>query len=436
MDWFKLSLQLNKFPVNRARKMLDEIDQISESQYQNFIETKKKEIVDYHLTKNNFYKKFIGDRTINNWEDIPIMSKTDLQQPLEQRLSDGFNLKNSYVGKTSGSSGHPFSFAKDKLCHAMAWEGFNDHYNWHGIDLNKSLQARFYGIPLDFYGNLQERIKDRISLRRRFSIFDLSEVKLQNFLDRFKKSRFDYLNGYTSAILLFSKFLKKKEIVLKDICPSLKLCIVTSERLFDKDKKLIEEAIGVPVVNEYGASEVGLIAFENPQAEWCLNSRDLFIEIVDKNNKTLPPGEEGRVVITSLFNKAHPIIRYAIGDIGVMSKKSTPKKPILESLIGRTSDVAKLADGKIVPGLTFYYVTKTIIDDTGNTKEFVVTQTKMDSFDIEYVRDTDFNTEETTKIAEAVEKYVGKNLKVNFKRKQSLTRSKSGKLKQFTSLIE
>ena len=416
--------------------MLDEIDQISESQYQNFIETKKKEIVDYHLTNNNFYKSFIGNNSVKNWEDIPIMTKTDLQQPLEQRLSYGFNLKNSYVGKTSGSSGHPFTFAKDKLCHAIAWEGFNDHYNWHGIDLNKSLQARFYGIPLDFYGNLQERIKDRISLRRRFSIFDLSEAKLQSFLDRFKKSKFDYLNGYTSAILLFSKFLKKKEIVLKDICPSLKLCIVTSERLFDKDKKIIEEAIGVPVVNEYGASEVGLIAFENPEEEWCLNSRDLFIEIVDKNNKTLPPGEEGRVVITSLFNKAHPIIRYAIGDIGIISKKSTPKKPILESLIGRTSDVAKLADGKIVPGLTFYYVTKTIIDDTGSTKEFVVTQTKMDSFEIEYVRDTDFNTEETTKIAEAVEKYVGKNLKVNFKRKQSLTRSKNGKLKQFTSLIE
>ncbi|ORL45203.1 capsular polysaccharide biosynthesis protein [Zunongwangia atlantica 22II14-10F7] len=416
--------------------MLDEIDHISESQYQNFIETKKKEIVDYHLTNNNFYKSFIGNNSVKNWEDIPIMTKTDLQQPLEQRLSYGFNLKNSYVGKTSGSSGHPFTFAKDKLCHAMAWEGFNDHYNWHGIDLNKSLQARFYGIPLDFYGNLQERIKDRISLRRRFSIFDLSEAKLQSFLDRFKNSKFDYLNGYTSAILLFSKFLKKKEIVLKDICPSLKLCIVTSERLFDKDKKIIEEAIGVPVVNEYGASEVGLIAFENPEEEWCLNSRDLFIEIVDKNNKTLPPGEEGRVVITSLFNKAHPIIRYAIGDIGIISKKSTPKKPILESLIGRTSDVAKLADGKVVPGLTFYYVTKTIIDDTGSTKEFVVTQTKMDSFEIEYVRDTDFNTEETTKIAEAVEKYVGKNLKVNFKRKQSLTRSKNGKLKQFTSLIE
>ncbi len=284
--------------------MLDEIDQISESQYQNFIETKKKEIVDYHLTNNNFYKSFIGNNSVKNWEDIPIMTKTDLQQPLEQRLSYGFNLKNSYVGKTSGSSGHPFTFAKDKLCHAIAWEGFNDHYNWHGIDLNKSLQARFYGIPLDFYGNLQERIKDRISLRRRFSIFDLSEAKLQSFLDRFKKSKFDYLNGYTSAILLFSKFLKKKEIVLKDICPSLKLCIVTSERLFDKDKKIIEEAIGVPVVNEYGASEVGLIAFENPEEEWCLNSRDLFIEIVDKNNKTLPPGEEGRVVITSLFNKA------------------------------------------------------------------------------------------------------------------------------------
>ncbi len=435
MDWFKLSLQLNKFPVNRARKMLDEIDNIPANQYPQYIETKKKEIVDYHLNNNNFYKSFIGSKAIPNWEDIPIMTKTDLQQPLENRLSQSFNLKNSYVGKTSGSSGHPFTFAKDKLCHAMTWEGFNNHYNWHGIDLNKSLQARFYGIPLDFYGHLQERIKDQISLRRRFSIFDLSETKLQGFLDRFRRSKFDYLNGYTSAILLFSKFLKKEKIVLKEICPSLKLCIVTSERLFEKDKKVIEEAIGIPVVNEYGASEVGLIAFENPNGEWCLNRSDLFIEIVDEDNKTLPHGKEGRIIITSLYNKAHPIIRYAIGDIGIMSKKSTPKKPILASLIGRTSDVAKLADGKVVPGLTFYYVTKTIIDDTGSTKEFIVTQTKIDSFDIEYVRDTDFDAEETTKIAEAVEKYVGKNLNVNFRRKQSLTRSKSGKLKQFTSLI-
>jgi phenylacetate-CoA ligase len=25
-------------------------------------------------------------------------------------------------------------------------------YGWYGIDLNKSYQARFYGIPMDFIG--------------------------------------------------------------------------------------------------------------------------------------------------------------------------------------------------------------------------------------------------------------------------------------------
>ena len=88
---------------------------------------------------------------------------------------------------------------------------------------------------------------------------------------------------------------------MKEICPSLKICIVTSERLFEKDKILIEEALGVPVVNEYGASEVGLIAFEDKEKNWIVNSEDLYIEILDEHDNILPYGEKGRVVITSLY---------------------------------------------------------------------------------------------------------------------------------------
>ncbi|HSP12333.1 MAG TPA: hypothetical protein VLO29_07380, partial [Salegentibacter sp.] len=308
-------------------------------------------------------------------------------------------------------------------------------YQWHGIDLNKSLQARFYGIPLDIYGNLQERFKDRISLRRRFNIFDLSDRKMEDFLDRFQKSNFDYLNGYTSAILLFAKFLDSKGIQLKTVCPTLKLCIVTSERLFEEDRQLIEKAMGVPVVNEYGASEVGLIAFEDKEKNWIVNSEDLYVEILDENNKPVPNGQEGRVVITSLYNLAHPMIRYDIGDIGILSEKSTLKTPILESLIGRTNDVARLANGKLVPGLTFYYVTKTIIEDNGNIKEFVVTQTATDVFKIDYVSEKAFTENQIEKILIAIEKYVGKDLKVLFERKEVLDRDKSGKLKQFISRL-
>ena len=334
MDWFKLSLQLNKFPINRAQKVLQEIQKISTENYEDYLSEKRREIVEYHLNNNIFYKNFFGKNSFSNWNEVPVMAKTDLQQKLQNRLSKGFSKSTAYIGKTSGSSGTPFIFAKDKFAHALSWAGFQDRYQWHDIDLNKSLQARFYGIPLDFYGNIQERIKDRISLRRRFPIFDLSEQKMEKFLKRFQKSNFSYINGYTSAVLLFAKFLKNKNLILKEVCPNLKLSIVTSERLFEEDKKLMEAVFGVPVVNEYGASEVGLIAFENKENEWIVNSEDLFVEILDKNNNPVPNGTEGRIVITSLFNKAHPMIRYDIGDTGVLSEKSTLKKPILEKLIG------------------------------------------------------------------------------------------------------
>ncbi len=433
MDWFTLSLQLKKFPINRAQKTLQEIQEIPEADYSDYIFKKRKEIVDFHLNNNEFYKNFFEKKQFSSWGEVPVMAKTDLQQKLQNRLSKGFSKSTAYIGKTSGSSGTPFIFAKDKFAHALSWAGFQDRYQWHDIDLNKSLQARFYGIPLDFYGNIQERIKDRISLRRRFPIFNLSEHKMEKFLNRFQNSNFSYINGYTSAVLLFAKFLDHKKLILKEVCPSLKLCIVTSERLFEDDKSLMKKVFGVPVVNEYGASEVGLIAFEDKENQWIVNAEDLFVEILDENSNPVPNGTEGRIVITSLFNKAHPMIRYDIGDSGIFSEKSTVKKPILEKLIGRTNDIAKLPDGKVVPGLTFYYVTKSIIEDTGSIKEFVINQKAPDSFKIEYVSKTDFSKNQKQKILQAIETYVGKNLKVTFERKDKLIRSKSGKLKQFTS---
>jgi phenylacetate-CoA ligase len=318
----------------------------------------------------------------------------------------------------------------------LTWANIINRFGWHGIDFNSSYQARFYGIPLDFIGNRKEHFKDFLGNRFRFSIFDLSDVVLEGFLTKFKTKKFDYINGYTSSIVLFAKFLQQKNIVLKSICPTLKVCVVTSEMLFEDDKILLEKQFGVPVVNEYGASELDLIAFQNPEGEWQVNSETLFVEILDENNTVLPYGAAGRVVITSLFNKAHPFIRYDIGDIGILDTKSTAKKPILQQLIGRTNDVAILPSGKKSPGLTFYYVTKSIIEDDGNVKEFVIKQTKIDTFDIEYVSKTELNLEQIQKIEAAITLYLEKGLVFTFIRKEKLERSKSGKLKQFVSLMK
>jgi phenylacetate-CoA ligase len=408
--------------------------QISESEYQKFIEEKRKEIVQFHLDNNSFYKNLVGNSAISDWYNLPILTKKNLQVPLAERLSKGFE-KNIYINKTSGSSGDPFIFAKDKFSHALTWYSNIYRFGWFGIDFNSSLQARFYGIPLDKFGYYKERFKDFLAKRYRFPIFDLSDVVLEKILKQFQNKKFDYINGYTSSVVLFAKFLQSENIILKDVCPTLKVCMVTSEMLFDDDKILLEKHLGIPIVNEYGASELDLLAFQNPKGEWQVNSETLFIEILDENNQPVPKGTSGKIVVTSLYNKAHPFIRYELGDIGILNEKSTFKKPILKQLIGRTNDVAILPSGKKSPGLTFYYVTKSIIEDDGNVKEFVIKQTKLDSFEIEYVSEKVLSSAQIDEIQKAIDLYLEPNLIFTYTRKEFLTRSNRGKLKQFTSLL-
>ncbi len=432
---FDLTLKLNGFPMQKAQKFFDEIISVPESEYDLFITQKKAEIVEFHLKHTAFYRTLCENKNVKNWKDLPVLTKADLQQPLSKRLSDGYLEKNVFVNKTSGSSGAPFIFAKDKYCHALTWSSIIYRFGWYNIDFNSSYQARFYGIPLDFLGNKKERLKDFLSHRYRFTIFDLSDEVLEKILEKFRNKKFNYINGYTSSIVLFAKFLQTKNIVLTNICPTLKVCIVTSEMLFDDDKLLMEKQFGVPIVNEYGASELDLIAFQNTSGEWQVNSETLFVEILDDQNNILPYGQEGRVVITSLFNKAHPFIRYDLGDIGILDEKSTLQKPILKRLIGRTNDIAILPSGKKSPGLTFYYVTKSIIEDDGNVKEFIIKQTEIDTFEIDYVSIKDLDFTQIKKIEAAIALYLEPNLKFIFKRKSSLERSNRGKLKQFKSLL-
>lgn len=435
LNLFNLSLKLNGFPIKKAKIALKTIQEKTNEDFDAYLTKKKQDIVSYHLKNNPFYKEFSKGMNLKNWGAIPVMTKRDLQQPLRKRLSKGYSNKNIYISKTSGSSGDPFIFAKDKFSHALTWAIIQDYFSWFGIDFNTSKQARFYGIPLDRKGYYKERIKDVFSNRFRFSVFDLSDTALEVVLKKFKTTPFDYINGYTSSIVQFAKFLKRKNIVLKRICPTLKYCVVTSEILFKNDRNLLETQFEISIINEYGAAELGLIAFENQNHEWVVNNQTLFVEILDTNNQPQPYGKEGRIVITSLYNKAHPFIRYDIGDIGVLSKNSTSQKPILEKLIGRTNDIAVLPSGKKAAGLTFYYITKSIIEDDGNVKEFIVEQLAKDTFKIKYTGDHILSSEKEKSVLKEMETYLEKGLKVIFEKHSTLKRSKSGKLKQFKSFL-
>ena len=125
-----------------------------------------------------------------------------------------------------------------------------------------------------------------------------------------------------------------------------------------------------------------------------------------------------------------------MGDYGILDERSTSRKPILKKLIGRKSDVAILPSGKKAPGMTFYSITKKLFGDEGNVKEFVIKQTHIDVFEIEYTSETALTESEIKKIEKVFSTYLELGLKYVFIRKEKLERSKSGKLKQFVSLLK
>lgn len=436
LNFFDIAQKLNGFPMKKAKEEYDKILSIPESKYEDYIKQKRNEIVKFHFENNDFYKNLVGETLPNDWLDLPVLTKSDYQQPLKNKLSEGYkNLKKLYTNKTSGSTGVPMIFAIDKFAHAMTWANIIYKYGWYDIDLNSSYQARFYGIPQDFIGYRKERLKDYLSKRYRFSIFDLSDSALENILKKFQTIPFEYINGYTSSIVLFANYLESKSIILKNVCPTLKVCITTAEMLFESDKALLEKQFGIQIVNEYGASETGIMAFTNLENQWQISSEISFIEILDDKNRPVPLGTEGKVVVTNLFNKSHPFIRYEIGDLGSLDEMSTFKKPLFKSISGRTNDFIKLPSGKKASGLTFYYVTKTIIQDDGNIQEFVIRQKEIDVFEVLYKSKVPLTEKQVIDIKTAAQSYLEPQLKFTFIRKDFIKRSKSGKLKQFESLI-
>ncbi len=438
MNLFELSLKINQFPLEKARLIYEKINAFNDIEFHNYQNETKFKIFNYHFQNNNFYKGFLNDEkvtNINKWEDIPIIQKKNFQLPINKMISSHYNINNIHVHNTSGSSGIPFYFAKDRFCHALSWINNIHLYKCHGIEYGKSLQARFYGIPLDFKKNIKERFKDFLSARIRLNIFDLSDNSLSKYIKIFKNNPIEYLNGYTSSILLFAKFLIKNKIVLKDICESLKVCIPTSEILFESDRNLMNIAFGVPVINEYGAAELEIIAMEDNKSNFLINDSNLFVEIVDDDGRILKEGEEGRIILTSLYNKAMPFIRYEIGDIGSINNLNKSRKKVISKLQGRINDNIILPSGKISPGLAFYYISKAILEKGGFFKEFIIKQKTKQKFLIEYVSDFELNSNERNKIYIAMDKYLEPGLDLQFLKKKKIDRTKHGKLRHFQRLF-
>jgi phenylacetate-CoA ligase len=90
----------------------------------------------------------------------------------------------------------------------------------------------------------------------------------------------------------------------------------SSEVLTAEARRRIEAAWGRRLFNQYTATETGGLAAECEQHRGMHLFEDLVIaEVVDQANRPVPPGEYGeKVLLTGLFNRTQPLIRYELTD--------------------------------------------------------------------------------------------------------------------------
>lgn len=97
----------------------------------------------------------------------------------------------------------------------------------------------------------------------------------------------------------------------------LKMMYVTAEFCSPETRQELERSWNTCVYDNYGSVEAPASTYEcHLRNGWHISEDAYIFEIVDpETTQPVPPGEEGMLLITSLFREASPFFRYRVGDI-------------------------------------------------------------------------------------------------------------------------
>jgi len=155
------------------------------------------------------------------------------------------------------------------------------------------------------------------------------------------------MTGYAHSHYTLARMMLDAGIRPKNAPAALVLC---SEKLTPHMKAVIEEAFGARPYEEYGSVENCVLATECEIGNLHLNPDFGIVEILDENDHPVPIGETGRIICTGLLNETQPLIRYDVGDLGVLAEGKCPcgrnQLPVLQEVVGRFEDVVVGPDGR------------------------------------------------------------------------------------------
>ncbi len=368
---------------------------------------------------------------------FPILTKELIRTHSEQLKSHDLSQRKWYFNTSGGSTGEPVKLIQDRD-YGDRSNALQEFYSsWAGAGVGDSI-VYLWGSERDilegsFGAELKKLIIKSLLRKTYLNAFRMTPEKMNEFINILNTTQPKLIIAYVDSIFELARFAEREKIAIRP-----QSAIITSAgTLTPFMREKIEAVFQCKVFNRYGSREVSDIAGE------CAAHRGLhvfpwgcYVEVVDEAGNRLPAGTEGNIVVTCLSNFAMPLIRYQIGDRGILSADSSCPcgrgGQILERILGRNDDIFETKDGTQIEGgyfgLLLYsrpWVWKCqIIQKDYSSILFKIKQSEYD-----------YEPEELTDIIHKTRVIMGKDCHVDFEFVDDIPTSPSGKYRYILSEI-
>jgi len=432
-----------------ARSYLFDINRIwkyNEEEIRKYQDKQLRKIVEYAYTVPLYHKKYRDAgihpkdiRGIKDIEKLPFVTKKDFRgKTAEMLLPEGANIKNYSMASTSGSTGQPVTLYSDPYTVFKTFIGFIRMIREHNINWRKTRMALIADLSPDSAEEIYFRKTALPNLKLFFNIdniraFHVGE-KPEKLIKQLEKFDPEFIGGYPGILNILA--ILKRQGAGKKLNPRV---LATSGAIVDDyTRKYIRNAFDADVFDVYGATECSPMAFQCRNGNYHIHSDFAYIEFMDFEKKEAVSGDGGNIIVTRLFGRGTPVVRYTgISDFLIESKRKCDcdiNTPIIERIEGRQVDSIVLPDGDLIPPSAFTGIPHKVMHNlkTDKINRFQIIQHNINEVEILIVIDKNLKnigpkvSEIKKELKKAFEKKLGEGIKIVVSEVEQITMVRPG----------
>jgi len=362
-------------------------------------------------------------RSLDDLVKIPPLSKDDVRKWQEQMLATNYPRTSMYPVHTTGSTGAPLTFFghRQRSEHIVAglWRIYS-RCGWQPGEKVASIWG--FNAAANARASWKRWLRDSVSGTLHFNAFDANDREFEEWLRVLKKNKPSVLVCYASSGSRFARWLLDRQETL----PCIKGVYTTSEKLFEQQARLLEQAFECKVFDLYGCGEAIHIACTCEQGSMHINPDMVVVENGEPNEQGTRP-----LIITGLRNWAMPFLRYVNGDCGLLVQGACDcgrQSPLMDLQIARVADVFRFPDGKEYPSL--YFILRLYAKGFDGVELFQFHQDQPDHIRLLIVKNSRFTDQTHSKLGgvkEEIEAHIDHQARVDVEYVDGIEQTSSGK---------